>query len=133
MRHLFIIFFLIFTTPALADKREALYGTWGTEKQCARAPVVPGSLVQSEPFEINSQWLKRGVIWCKLSWFPVEDRQNGFYTGANAICGEDTIQRYILNMDFSNDELTILWRFSNKYGPLKLCSVSQANQITGND
>lgn len=121
MRYVFLMIAFIFTTPAIADKRETLYGTWGTEKQCARAPVVPGSLVASEPFVINSQWLKRGVIWCKLSWFPVEDREDGFFTGANALCGEDTLQSYILSMTRAKDELTILWGLANKKGPLKLC------------
>jgi hypothetical protein len=129
MRFIFLIIAVIFTTPAIADKRETLYGTWGTDKQCARAPVVPGSLVESEPFVINSQWLRRGVIWCKLSWFPVEDRENGFFTGANALCGEDTIQNYILSMTLANDELTILWGHSNKKGPLKLCEGSRSPSL----
>lgn len=129
MRYIFPIIMLMFTTSAFADKRETLYGTWGTDKQCSGAPIVPGSLVQSEPFEINSQWLRRGVIWCKLSWFPVEDRQDGFFTGANAICGEDTVQKYILSMTLAKDELTILWGHSNKKGPLKLCKGRQSQSI----
>ena len=129
MRIFLLFFAVILTTPAHADKREKLYGTWGTEKQCARAPVVPGSLVESEPFVINSEWVKRGVIWCKLSWFPVEDKQDGFFTGANALCGEDTIQNYILSMTLAKDELTILWGHSNKKGPLKLCTAAQSQSV----
>ncbi len=125
MRYIFLIIIFTFTLPALADEREALYGTWGTEKQCARAPLKPGSLVQSEPFEINSQWLRRGVIWCKLTWFPIENKQDGFFTGANALCGEDTVRRYFLGMQKSGEELTIKWQFSSKHGPLKLCKPSQ--------
>jgi len=125
MRYLFLIVTFILSTPAIADDpRSALYGTWGTEKQCTRAPVVPGSLVQSEPFEINSQWLRRGVIWCRLAWFPIEKRENGFFTGANALCGEDTLRSYLLSITLAEDELSILWEFPNKYGPLKMCKGS---------
>lgn len=125
MRYLIFLTFIFFSLPATADERKALYGTWGTEKQCSRAPVVPGSLVESEPFLINSQWIKRGVIWCKLSWFPIENREDGFFTGANAVCGEDTLRRYTLSMTLAKDELTILWDFPNKHGPLKLCKGSE--------
>ncbi len=124
MRYILMILFFFLSVPAIADEREVLYGTWGTEKQCARAPVVPGSLVQSEPFAINSQWLKRGVIWCKLTWLPIEKRGDGIFTGANALCGEDTVRNYLLNMTLSGEELTIVWDFPNKYGPLKQCSAS---------
>lgn len=129
MRFLLLAMAIILTTPAHADKREKLYGTWGTQKQCNRAPIVPGSLVESEPFMINSHWVKRGVIWCKLSWFPIEDREDGFFTGANALCGEDTIQNYILSMTLAKDELTILWGHSNRKGPLKLCKGDLGNQL----
>jgi len=127
MRYFYFIIFLIFTTPVLADEREALYGTWGTEKQCARAPVIPGSLVESEPFTINSQWIKRGVIWCKLTWLPIEKRQDGFFTAASALCGEDTVIRYLLSMTLEDDELSILWNFPNKHGPLKMCKSTLIN------
>ena len=112
---------MLFATAAIADEREVLYGTWGTEKQCSRAPVVPGSLVESEPFIINSQWVKRGVIWCKLSWFPIEKTNDGMFTGASAVCGEDTVVRYLLSMRLSGEELSIVWGFPNKHGPLKMC------------
>jgi len=130
MRYIFLITLFILSSPAFADEREALYGTWGTEKQCARAPLKPGSLVQSEPFVINSQWLKRGVIWCKLAWFPIETRENGFFTGANALCGEDTLQSYLLSMTLADKELTIIWGFPNKHGPLKQCKSSQDLNLT---
>lgn len=129
MRYLYILVFFWIALPAMADERETLYGTWGTEKQCARAPLKPGSLVQSEPFIINSQWIRRGVIWCQLSWFPVEKRGNGFFTGASALCGEDTVQRYNLSMTLIGDELSIVWGFPNKHGPLKMCSPSQQGSI----
>jgi len=124
MRYIFFITLFMISFSVAADERAALYGTWGTEKQCARAPVVPGSLVESEPFTINSQWLKRGVIWCKLAWFSIEKREDGFFTGANALCGEDIPRRYLLSMTLSNEELTILWDFPNKHGPLKMCKGS---------
>lgn len=129
MRYIYLIVIFIFSTPAIADKHQALYGIWGSEKQCARAPLKPGSLIQSEPFIINSQWLKRGVIWCKLSWLPIEKRKDGFFTGANALCGEDTLAQYTLSMTLERDELTILWGIANKKGPLKMCSPSQVEDI----
>lgn len=129
MRFLYILVFFWIALPAMAEERETLYGTWGTEKQCARAPLKPGSLVQSEPFIINSQWIRRGVIWCQLIWFPVEKRENGFFTGASALCGEDTVQRYNLSMTLIEDELSIVRGFPNKHGPLKMYSPSQQGSI----
>lgn len=129
MRYIFLTLIFIFSTAAIADKHEALYGTWGTDKQCARAPLSPGSQVQSEPFIINSQWLKRGVIWCKLSWLPIETREDGFFTGANALCGEDTLAQYTLSMTLKGDELSILWGIANKKGPLKMCTQYQIEAI----
>jgi len=122
MRYLFLIAFLTF--PAYADERKAIYGTWGTAKQCSRAAIAPGGTVLAEPYEIGSRWLRHGQIWCRLSWFPIETREDGLFTGAHAQCGEDAVRGYFLGMKLSGDELTLRWDFPLKNGPLTRCPAS---------
>lgn len=120
----YLLFFLLFSLPVQADEREAVLGTWGTEKQCARALLKPGGTVAAEPFEISHGWLRQGDRWCRLNWFPVEKRENGIFTGAHAMCGEDSVQGYMLGMELSDDRLTLRWEFPHKNGPLERCGVS---------
>lgn len=125
MRFVFLIICLAAPAAvAAADLREALYGTWGTERQCARAPIKPGGTVLAEPFEINGEWLRHGQVWCRLSWFPVEPREDGFFTGAHAQCGEDSVRGYFLRMNLSGEELTLRWDFPLSNGPLTRCPNS---------
>ncbi|MEO1066561.1 MAG: hypothetical protein AAFW47_04200 [Pseudomonadota bacterium] len=109
-------------TGAVADDRSVFYGTWGTAKQCAREPIKPGGTVLAQPFEINEQWLRQGQYWCRLSWYPIEPRGDGFFSGARAQCGEDSVQGYSLGMVLSDEkELTLRWGFPTKNGPLNRC------------
>ncbi|MCY6379951.1 hypothetical protein [Hoeflea prorocentri] len=107
--------------PVAARDRTAIYGTWGTEKQCARTPIKPGGTVLSEPFVISSQWLRHGKFWCRLDWGPVEPRENGVFTGAHAQCGEDSTRGYFLGVILTGDDLTLRWDFPLSNGPLKRC------------
>jgi len=109
---------------AAADEREVFYGTWGTEKQCARAPIQDGVDVLAEPFVIDSRWLKQGWHYCSLRWGPIEAREDGFFTGAHAQCGEDSVRGYFLGMDLSGDNLTLRWEFPHSNGPLARCPAS---------
>lgn len=109
---------------ASADGREVFFGTWGTAKQCSREPVKPGGTVLSEPYEISSRWLKQGRLWCNLSWGPVEVRQDGYFTGAHAQCGEDVVRNYFLGMELSGDNLRLRWDFPLLSDPLARCSDS---------
>ncbi|WP_350335031.1 hypothetical protein [Coralliovum pocilloporae] len=113
---------VLLTSPALADERAAFYGTWGTEKQCARAPIKPGGTVLSEPFRIDPLWLRQGTLWCSLRWGPVEARGDGLFTGAHVQCGEDSVRGYFLGMDLSGKELTLRWDFPLANGPLHRCT-----------
>ncbi|MEM9765011.1 MAG: hypothetical protein AAF968_21320 [Pseudomonadota bacterium] len=124
MRHALLIVFVALSTAAFADEREAFYGTWGTVQQCAREPLGPGLTIPAEPFEIGAQWLKRGQIWCRLNWFPIENRDDEVFTGAFAQCGEDGVRDYLLRLNLSGDELTIRWDFLVSNGPLMLCPSS---------
>ncbi|MEM7240345.1 MAG: hypothetical protein AAF501_21300 [Pseudomonadota bacterium] len=109
--------------PAAAGQRADLYGTWGTAKQCERAPIVPGGTALAEPFVITADWLKQGRLWCRLDWYPVEQRAAGIFTGADAHCGEDAVRGYILGMDLTDDALTLRWNVLLSNGPLMRCTA----------
>jgi len=123
MRHAWILAFIAFPVAA-ADEREAIYGTWGTEKQCARAPIQAGVDVLAQPFEITPRWLRQGQHWCSLKWGPIEARGDGFFTGAHAQCGEDSVRGYFIGMELSGGELTLRWDFPISNGPLARCPTS---------
>ena len=113
-----------FASDAMADKRAALYGKWGTPQQCARAPIKAGGTVLAEPFEIGPTWLKQGQTWCDLNWGPVEVRKNGFFTAANALCGEDALRRYFLGVELHDDTLRLRWGFPHLSQKLSRCPNS---------
>ena len=119
-----ILFAVLTVLPVFADERRNFYGSWGTAKQCSRLPIKPGGTVLAEPFEIGSEWLRHGSLWCRLNWFPVEPRENGFFSGAFAQCGEDAVRGYLLGMELSRGELTLRWGFPFKNGPLTRCPSS---------
>lgn len=114
-------FIALVGAPAAAGDRAVFYGTWGTAKQCSRAPIRPGGTVLAEPFVISSEWLRQGSFWCRLNWGPMETRKNGFFTGAHAQCGEDSVRGYFLGMSLSGDDLTLRWDFPVSNGPLRRC------------
>lgn len=118
------LIFTLLAIPAFADNRAAFYGTWGTAKQCARAPIKDGGTVLSEPFVINEEWLIHGAIHCSLNWGPIDTLEHGLFTAATAKCGEDFARSYFLGMRLENDTLYILWDFHHKNGPLNRCPVS---------
>lgn len=111
----------VLAMPATAADRTAFYGTWGTPTQCARAPLKPGGTVLAEPFLIGPQWLKHGRIWCRLTWFPIQPRHGGAFTGAQAQCGEDSVRGYTLRFNLSDQDLTLRWDVFRANGPLKRC------------
>ena len=111
----------LLAVPAAADDRAVFYGTWGTAKQCSRAPIKPGGTVLSEPFVISAEWLRQGRFWCRLRWGPMEPRKDGFFTGAHTQCGEDGARGYFLGMVLSGDNLTLRWDFPLSNGPLRRC------------
>lgn len=122
MRAALIIALIALPAFASASQRDVLYGTWGTAKQCAREPLRPGLTVNAEPVVIGPQWLRQGAISCLLTWFPIEPRGDGIFTGAYAQCGEDAVRAYALRMFLSGGALTIRWDFLVSNGPLGRCS-----------
>lgn len=113
-------------SSAFAEDRRPFYGSWGDEKQCARQPIIEGGTFLAKPFEINSEWLKHGQLYCSLTWNPVGKRDNGTsFTSAWARCGEDSVRgysmRFILN---EKDEMTISWDLTTVKGPLMQCPSS---------
>ena len=121
MRYALVLFLLAFPAAA-ADEREVFYGLWGTEKQCARAPIKPGGTVLAQPFEVGPVWLRQGQIWCRLNWFPVRSSQDGVSTGAHAQCGEEIARDYHLGMKLSGDVLSLRWGVLLRNGPLTRCA-----------
>lgn len=116
---LVITLMIVIAVPAAAGDRAVFYGTWGTAKQCARAPVKPVGTVLSEPFVIGPEWLRQGRFWCRLRWGPIEPRENGVFTGADALCGEDATRGYFLGMILNGGDLTLRWDFPLSNGPLR--------------
>ena len=112
---------LLFTAPAAASEREALYGSWGSLAQCAGEPIKPGGTVRAAPFEIGADWLKQGGVWCRLIWGPLERRSEGVFAAAQAHCGEDAVQSYFLTMETKGEALTLRWDFFRANGPLARC------------
>lgn len=123
MRYVVLILLLSVSTAA-ADERAVLYGTWGTAKQCARAPITPGGSVLAAPFEISPLAVRQGPVACMLKWFPIAPRENGLFTGAFAQCGEDAVRDYFLRMELSGHELTLRWGLLHANGPLTRCPGS---------
>jgi hypothetical protein len=117
------IFFLLLAFPAMSKTHEMFYGSWGTQAQCDKKPIKPGGTVLSTPFEIDKRWFKQGQQWCLLNWGVIEKRENGYFTAANALCGEDAPQSYFLGFELKNNELTLRWDFPRKNGPLMRCEA----------
>ncbi len=109
MRYLLAAFLALAALSAEADDRTALYGTWGSPGQCAGDVLVPGGSKRAEPFEIRAGWLRQGDMWCLLSWFPVQPRDDGLFATARARCGEDSVQGYRVDMVLDSDVLTLIW------------------------
>lgn len=116
------VLFVLAASTSFADERERVFGTWGDARQCAREPLLEGGSVSAEPFEISADWLRHGRIWCRLNWFPIETRDGGFFTGAHAVCGEDSVAVYMLGMVLDEERLTLRWDF-RRFGPLERCSA----------
>jgi len=126
MRHLIFIIPLTLSvmTSAAAEDHRKFFGTWGTAKQCAREPIKPGGTVLVEPYEIGDEWLRQGQLWCLLSWGPVEKRPDGYFSGAHARCGEDTVRQYFLGTRLKGEELTLRWSLTASNGPFRKCRGS---------
>jgi len=103
------------------DDRARFLGVWGTDRQCAGAPIKPGGTVLAEPFHIGEDWLRHGPVWCRLTWFPVERRADGLFTGAYAQCGEDSVRDFLLRLELSGETLTLRWGLTLSNGPLAGC------------
>lgn len=114
---------LLLVSSASSATHEMFFGAWGTKAQCAREPIKPGGTVLSSPFELDKQWLKQGQQWCILNWGVVEKRANGFFTAANALCGEDAPQSYFLGLILEGEDLTLRWDFPRSNGPLQRCEM----------
>lgn len=118
-----LVFGLMFACSSVfADKRSMLYGEWGTEAQCARAPIVASGTKLSAPFNLQADWLGHGDVWCRLIWTSTLKRSSGLLAVADALCGEDAVYRYRIEFSLSSNELSIRWNQEFKNGPLSRCA-----------
>jgi len=111
---------LFLTTPAIAEDLQSLYGQWGTEKQCARALITPKGTKKAAPFDIQSDWLGHGDVWCRINWLSTDPTR---VVMAHALCGEDNVQGYRINFILDGSELTLVWNLQLRNGPLMRCSA----------
>lgn len=114
---------LIFAAdPAWTGEQDPFLGVWGTTKQCNRAPLKEGGSVLAEPFEIRPGWLRQGSLWCKLSWFPIQDHGSSVFASTRALCGEDSARVYRLDFSQNPKGLYLIWDEQLVNGPLIECS-----------
>ena len=114
---------LFFALPVKADPRAALYDTWGTSDQCAGRLLLPKGTKRAAPFEIRPGWLRQGELWCKLTWFPAQTRENGLYVSTRATCGEDSARGYRLDFLLADGEMMLIWDEALANGPLARCTA----------
>jgi len=119
-----ILFVLSFVSPqAYAQDIESLVGVWGTEAQCSGSLITPKGTKRAEPFDLQSDWLGHGGVWCRLNWWSSSPTDaDGRTAIAQAVCGEDGERDYQLRFNLDGDALTIIWNWQFKNGPLRRCS-----------
>ncbi len=99
-----------------------LLGTWGTDAQCSRALILATGTKRAAPFDIQSEWLQNGDVWCRMGWSMQTQTQTGVIAEAWALCGEDDVRRHHLGLKLDGQLLSLVWNFKIKNGPLKRCN-----------
>lgn len=117
----FVIFTISFIGSALASDQSMLFGSWGSEAQCARSLITPTGTKRAAPFEIKQDWLLQGDIWCRLSWVTTVLEDDGGYAIASALCGEDAVRDYRIDFTLADNQLIVLWDQQIANGPLQRC------------
>lgn len=115
------IFLTLLPTIASGGTPEPLLGIWGTAAQCSGALITPEGTFRASPFTISPSWLSQGGISCQLSWFPMQQRDNGLFVAANAICGEDSARTFRIDFLLDDQNLTLFWDETLQNGPLHRC------------
>lgn len=124
MRSTLLALLVLLALPATAQTAppaEAVLGVWGDAARCEGDLLIEGGTKRAAPFEIGPDWLRHGEVWCKLGWFPGSPRNDGIFVTAQALCGEDSVQPYRLDMDLSGSELTLIWDEALINGPFGRC------------
>ena len=113
--------------PGLAanDAPPAIYGVWGDARQCARATILEVGTRRAAPVEIADGWLRHGTIWCRLTWLTAEQRADGLFASARALCGEDGALGYRLDAVLAGEELSLIWDEALVNGPMRRCEVRE--------
>jgi hypothetical protein len=112
---------LVVNSFASADQSD-FYGVWGTNKQCAKELIVAGGSKHAAPFEITKDWLGHGDVWCRLFWVNTGSGQHGRFALARALCGEDDVRDYQLDLTLKNAELTLTWNRQITNNSLQRCT-----------
>lgn len=114
------VFFLV-VPFASSQEEDVFYGEWGTRKQCSGEPLIKGGSKTAAPFDIRSDWLGHGGIWCRLHWVSVVSIQDGTSGFARAVCGEDDTRDYVVSLLLAKGVLTLTWDQWLENGPLMRC------------
>ena len=112
---------LLMTPPALSNDRDALYGQWGTLRQCSAELIVDDGSKKAAPFILSADWLSHGEVWCRLRWQHSDSTVEFTEATARAVCGEDSVRDYHVEMLLANDLLTLIWDRWLVNGPLRRC------------
>ena len=107
------------TSPA--SELNPLFGVWGSETQCSRALITPKGTKFASPFEISTDWLGHGDVWCRLTWRSTDSTPNGVTAFAHALCGEDTVRDFQIKFNLEGEQLSLVWNIFHKNGPLQRC------------
>ena len=113
-------YFFLCSSVSAADP-DLFYDVWGTEQQCSRQLLTPKGTKRAAPFDIRSEWLGHGDVWCHLSWGTVAPADDGLFAIAHALCGEDTARSYDIKFRLRDDQLTLVWNLWLRNGPLMRC------------
>ena len=100
---------------------ESLFGTWGTEVQCAAHAADNMQDQRLFPLIISNEWIQQGWIYCYLQWRGHNTDSNNIQAFALAQCGEDTIRDYQLEFNLETSELKIQWSKNFTTDPLQRC------------
>ena len=109
--------------PVAIAAPAALTGTWGTDRQCATFAAGGSDNPALMPYQISSDWVKQGFLYCFLSWRG-ETRVGGqplYY--AEARCGEDDLRDYRLSFELRDKRLRIYWSEDFTTAALEACRV----------
>jgi len=117
-----LLLVLVLIAPmAFAQEIQPLIGKWGTDAQCSGSLITPKGTKRAAPFDVRTDWLEYGDVFCRLNWTSAQSTADGTRAIARAICGEDTQRDYLISFNLSGDTLTLVWDLVFQNGPMGRC------------